>query len=242
MQEQLRLIINKLKELLSQMNEKYDSKLPYIITTLITAIIVVGGTKVFIDLTEVLQSEYLINWDKTTSDFIQSYRLPLLTKYFVFVTHLGDIYGYLSLFIICFIIFYIAFKKWKYLIQLFLAMAFATASNLTLKQMINRARPDGEYLVTVKTLSYPSGHAMISMVFYGLLIYLISHFPIKRIWKFVFIFLSILLIVSIGISRVYLGVHYPSDIVGGYIAGFIWVVFCVMIFNLMKIFKKDPET
>tara|TARA_Y100000815_G_scaffold275529_2_gene314336 strand:- start:90 stop:773 length:684 start_codon:yes stop_codon:yes gene_type:complete len=227
---------------LSQLLKKYDSKLPYFITSIITASIVVGGIKLFIELTEELKSQYLANWDTNISEVVQLYRSPFLTKYFVFVTNVGDTIGYLIIFTLCTIIFYVAFKSWKYVVQLAVVMILALSSNLILKQLINRSRPDVEHLVTVETFSYPSGHAMIAMAFYGLLIYLISQFQIKKIWKSLLITLSVILILSIGISRIYLGVHFPSDIAGGYIAGFIWVVFCVMIFYLIKIFRRDPTT
>jgi len=51
-----------------------------------------------------------------------------------------------------------------------------------------------------------------------------------------------ILILSIGISRIYLGVHFPSDIVGGFIAGAVWVIFCVLIFDLIEVFRRDPRT
>lgn len=123
-----------------------------------------------------------------------------------------------------------------------IVLLVAASSNLLLKQIINRARPDADYLVTVKTLSYPSGHAMSAMAFYGFLIYLIYTFNIPKLVKYGIIAFLAMLIVSIGISRIYLGVHFPSDIAGGFIAGFIWVVFCILILNILKIFKEDPST
>ena len=126
--------------------------------------------------------------------------------------------------------------------QLSLILILALSSNLFLKQLINRARPTLEHLVTVKTLSYPSGHAMTAMAFYGFLIYLIFTFKFKKVLKFTIITLLGFLILSIGISRIYLGVHFPSDILGGFAAGFIWVVFCILVLNILKIFKEDPKT
>ena len=169
MQRQLIKLLWRLKIFLSQLLKKYDSKLPYFITSIITASIVVGGIKLFIELTEELKSQYLANWDTNISEVVQLYRSPFLTKYFVFVTNVGDTIGYLIIFTLCTIIFYVAFKSWKYVVQLAVVMILALSSNLILKQLINRSRPDVEHLVTVETFSYPSGHAMIAMAFYGLL-------------------------------------------------------------------------
>jgi undecaprenyl-diphosphatase len=242
MQKELIAILKQLKKVLSNIFKKYDDRLAYIITAVLACIVFVVGVKIFIELTEILQSEYLATFDSAISSRIMSYRSPFLTEYFVFVTNMGDAIGYAIVFAICTTLFFIIFKSWKYVAQLALVMVLALSSNLILKQLINRSRPDAEHLVSVETLSYPSGHAMIAMAFYGLLIYLTTQFAIRKAWKFSLIFLLSVLILSIGISRIYLGVHYPSDIAGGYIAGFIWVVFCVMIFNLIKIFRRDAST
>ena len=242
MQKELIILLKNLKIFLSENFKKYNNKLPYIITTLIATILVIAGTKLFIKLTKGLKSEFLATFDATISEVIVGYRNPFLTKYFLFVTNLGDTLGYLIVFTVTIFLFYIILKSWKYLAQITLVMVLALSSNMILKQIINRARPVTEHLVTVKTLSYPSGHAMMAMAFYGFLIYLFFTLKMHKSIKVILIILCAILILSIGISRIYLGVHYPSDVVGGFIAGFIWIVFCVLIFNLLKIFRRDSET
>lgn len=242
MRKNLISFLRQIKKILSLNLHKYDHKLPYIITCFIALIIFIGSFNLFIELTEGLKSELLATYDTAISEKIVSFRSSSLTKYFIFVTKVGDSLGYIIAFPLCTLLFYWMFKSWEYVIQISLVMALALSSNLILKKIINRTRPEAEHLVVVETLSYPSGHAMTAMAFYGFLIYLISQFRISKILKFPIIILLILLILSIGISRIYLGVHFPSDIAGGYIAGLIWVVFCVMIFNLMKIFKRDSAT
>lgn len=241
MQEQLVSILRKVKNFLITQFPKYDAKLPYILTTIITLFIVSGGIRLFIELTESLQTDYLGNFDTGISEFFIQIRTPLLTKYFVFITNLGDVWGYVAVFIICAVLLYYFLKSWKYVGQILLVMILSMGSNLLLKTSINRARPTIEHLVTVKTLSFPSGHATMAMAFYGFLIYLIFTFSMSKLLKLFLSSIMIILILSIGLSRIYLGVHYPSDIVGGFIAGFIWVMFCVMIFNLIKIFRRDRE-
>jgi len=242
MQKELIAVLRQLIKFIAHNFKKYDDRWAYIITALIAAIIFVAGIKLFIELTEFLKSEFLVSYDTLISDLVLSYRSPFLTKYFIFVTNVGDAMGYLVVFVTCSLLFYFLFKSWKYVAQLILVMVLSLSSNLILKNFVNRARPGVEHLVEVETLSYPSGHAMMAMAFYGLLIYLIYQFDISKVYKSILIPLLIVLILSICISRIYLGVHYPSDIAGGFIAGLIWVVFCVMIFNLIKVFKRDPAT
>lgn len=242
MQKEIKYIIKQLKNLLSQLLNKYNKQLPYIIISIIAVIIVIGGIALFTELTENLKTEELKQLDTTITQLIMSHRSASLTQYFVFVTHVGDVYGYIVVSVLCTLIFYLIFKSWHYAVQLGVVMILALSSNIILKQIINRSRPELEHLVTVETLSYPSGHAMTAMAFYGFLIYLFYRFKINRLSKWIIIVLLSLLILSIGISRIYLGVHFPSDVLGGFIAGFIWVILCALIFNIITLFKKDPST
>jgi len=242
MKKELIAILKKTKEFLSVKLKAYDEKLPYIVTSLIFAIIVIGGIRLFIELIESLKSDYLANYDNTISNFFTNLRSPWLTSFFKFITNLGDSIGYAIVFGLSTLFFYLKFKNWKYVAQIVLVMVLALGSNLLLKKTINRARPVAEHLVTVKTLSFPSGHATMAMAFYGFLIYLVFTFSMNIYLKITFISILTFIILSIGISRIYLGVHFPSDVAGGFIAGFIWVIFCVMIFNLIKIFKRDSAT
>ncbi len=242
MKKTLFAFIKSVRKFLADKFHQYDKGLPYFITVVIALIIVIGGINVFIELTETLKTEVLANYDQSITDAIISYRTPALTTYFKFVTDVGDFHGYLIVLGIFLTLSLLVFKRWKYVLQATLVLGLATISNMMLKRFVDRARPGIEHLVSVETLSYPSGHAMSAMAFYGFLVFLMFKFKIHRALKFVLILLLVFLILSIGISRIYLGVHFPSDIAGGFIAGFIWVVFCVLIFDLIELFKRDPRT
>jgi undecaprenyl-diphosphatase len=242
MRQALLAFISSLKKALVENYKNYNQKLPYIIIVIVALIIVVTGINLFIELTETLKTDLLVKFDRYITDYVISFRSPLLTKYFVFITNVGDFYGYLAVLTLYCLISWFVFKRWKYVLQTTLVLVLATTSNMMLKRFINRARPGIEHMVSVETLSYPSGHAMSAMAFYGFLIYLCSKFRINKFLKFGIMLILALIILSIGISRIYLGVHFPSDILGGYIAGLIWVVFCILILNLIEIFKTDPNT
>lgn len=241
MKKTLYAVIKSIRTFLSEKFHQEDSRLPYFITVLVSLVIVVGGINLFIELTDTLKTDTLASYDTAITEYVLSFRGPMLTKYFVFVTDIGDVNGYLIVLALFAIISWLVLKRWKYVLQATIVLALATVSNMALKRFIDRARPGIEHLVSVKTLSYPSGHAMSAMAFFGFLIYLISKLNIHRVLKYFLIFIFGLLILSIGISRIYLGVHFPSDIAGGFIAGFIWVVFCVLVFDLIELFRKDPN-
>ena len=242
MRQILLAFLKKLKDFLKNKLHAYNVNLPYIITVIIALIVVIGGINLFIELTDTLTTEKLANYDREITDYVISYRSPALTQYFLAVTHIGDAYGYMVVVGLCAIISRVFFKRWKQVLQVTLVLLLASISNMILKRFIDRARPSIEHLVTVETLSYPSGHAMSAMAFYGFVIYLFYRFKMNRLLKYTIMLLLFLLILSIGISRIYLGVHFPSDIAGGFIAGFIWVVFCILIFDVIEIFRRDPST
>ena len=242
MRKAIKLLIDKLRTFLREKLHRYDVTLPYVITVFIALIVVVVGINLFVELTETLKSDLLADYDQQITAYVISFRSPVLTKYFIFVTDVGDIYGYAIFLLLLTLMSIFVFKNWKYTVQIVLVLLLSAVSNLMLKRFVDRARPGIEHLVSVETLSYPSGHAMSAMAFYGFLMYLFYRFKINIFLKVVIILLLGLLILSIGLSRIYLGVHFPSDIAGGYIAGFIWVVFCVILFNLIEVFRRDSKT
>ena len=103
----------------------------------------------------------------------------------------------------------------------------AIGLNFLLKNLFARTRPLlWQRIVDVTNYSFPSGHAMISLVIYGMLGYLLAT-RFKRWWRSIFT-VTILLIAAIGFSRLYLGVHWPTDVLAGYAAGLVWLVACIL--------------
>lgn len=96
--------------------------------------------------------------------------------------------------------------------------------NLLLKNIFVIPRPDIITFIEENGYSYPSGHAMASFAFYGFLIYLINKKMKPSFFKKLLIVLLVLLILSIGFSRIYLGVHHFSDIIGGYFISFAYLI------------------
>jgi undecaprenyl-diphosphatase len=89
--------------------------------------------------------------------------------------------------------------------------------NQTIKHILQRPRPDHLRLIKQGGFSYPSGHSMIAVCVYGIMIYLINKKVQNKKLKIALSILLTILILTIGISRIYVGVHYPSDVLGGFI-------------------------
>lgn len=217
---------------------RQNPNLPYYLTILIAVIIFILGLNAFVELTDELAENELVNFDNTVTNFVLTFRSDGLTPFFEFMTHMGDRFAYTGISIALGIYFYVRHRSWKFIAQTVLVLLLSTVSNIVIKKVINRARPSLEHLVTVNTLSYPSGHSMSAMAFYGFLIYLVTQLKMGRVIRIILITLMVLIILSIGVSRIYLGVHYPSDVAAGFVGGLIWVTFCIVIFNVIDLQRK----
>ncbi len=110
---------------------------------------------------------------------------------------------------------------------------------LLLKWLFQRKRPLAPLLKAVRGLSFPSGHAIMAVTFYGLIIYIIS-FTIPDPWvNYSLTGLLVLLILLIGFTRVYLHVHYASDVVAGFIIGLLWLCITLVVLNRIEEYSEE---
>lgn len=109
------------------------------------------------------------------------------------------------------------FYKYKGSIFLLINVMISSALNVIVKNIICRERPSGIRLITETGYSFPSGHAMASISFYCFLIFLVLNSKLSKGYKIMISIILSILILLIGVSRIYLGVHYASDVIGGYL-------------------------
>ena len=102
-------------------------------------------------------------------------------------------------------------------------LVLATLLNLLLKTLVQRPRPEGYRLVAESGFSFPSGHSMVAMAFYGLLIWMVWRYEKDAFVRRLGIIGFGLVIVLVGLSRIYLGVHYASDVLAGFCASIAWL-------------------
>lgn len=113
-----------------------------------------------------------------------------------------------------------------------------TVINQAIKHIVRRPRPNVLRLVEESGYSFPSGHSMVSMAFYGIIIYLVYKNVTNKYLKWTLITLLSLLILSIGFSRIYVGVHYFTDVVGGFLLGLAYLIIYINIYN-KKVGKNE---
>lgn len=164
----------------------------------------------------------LINFlDFWAKNFVESIRNPFLTAILKSVTYLGEWSVVLAVAVVVSIFLTAKRKKIQAVILAFTTLG-GISSAFVLKELIHRQRPVSG-LLTETSYSFPSAHAVISVAFYGLIIYFLwQRFPSRKI-RILKIVAGLTLVFIIGFSRVYLGVHYLSDIMGGYLIGSIWL-------------------
>lgn len=155
------------------------------------------------------------------------YHNSLLTTIFKSITFFGSTLGILSISLILLFI----MKSHRQLLFVYLTIIISTIINNLVKIIIARPRPILEHLVTETTYSFPSGHAMATLTFYGSLIYLIWLSNLSKKKKWLCILSLSLLIILIGFSRIYLNVHHFSDIIGGYLFSLIILNLAILIFK-----------
>ena len=238
MRNDIKEMVRKLIDYLRRHISGDNPFLPFYILIFFAFIVFVLGVNLFVELTDELPGTGLKEDDDRITEYIISFRTPALNNFFQFVTDLGDVYAYLVVTTLAVLFFFFKLRNKKFIFQLVGVLLLSALSNIALKQAINRARPAIEHMVVVKTLSYPSGHAMSAMAFYGFLVYLLFRIKMSRWLRALLAFIFIFLILSIGLSRIYLGVHFPSDVAGGFIAGLIWVAFCIVLFNIIDLLRQ----
>ena len=154
-----------------------------------------------------------------------------LTPLVKVITHLGS----MAFLIIVAFMLVLLLKNNKIRINIAYNLVIISIINYAIKQIIKRPRPVGINLIKEGGYSFPSGHSATSMAFYGLLIYLIYKYVNNKLLKTILIVLLSLIILLIGTSRIYLGVHYASDVLAGFIVGLLFlIVFISIAFDKKK--------
>ncbi|HKZ34911.1 MAG TPA: phosphatase PAP2 family protein, partial [Patescibacteria group bacterium] len=181
----------------------------------------------FIDLAKDVFEKDVVFYDQLLSHLVYSFRHPALTKVMLFITELGSEYVLIVAALIGILLVWKKHQREATFLSLVLIMGFIL--NLLLKTLFQLPRPDIDPLILETSYSFPSGHAMNSFVFYAILAYFTYHFSRSTMLSITTGAFAVLLITLIGFSRIYLGVHYPSDVLAGFIAGFWWFITAVLL-------------
>jgi membrane-associated phospholipid phosphatase len=201
----------------------------------IGSILSLGSLFIFLKITAEIMEQEIHSKDILFSLLIYAIRTPFMTTVMLLVTTLGSNFTIITASVISILL---AFKQHRQdALLLIIALFTGLSMNTFMKDIVQRPRPTMDPIILENSYSFPSGHAMNSFIFYGMLSYLVYHFTKNKKYTFFAVSFSIILVVLIGFSRIYLGVHFPSDIIAGYIAGFWWLITIIIIHKTIILYR-----
>jgi undecaprenyl-diphosphatase len=186
---------------------------------------------------------YTARWDYAAMEWMAGIGSPALDGYALEVTGLGGAVTVAVVVLLSSIFLWSSRHRYSAAL-LWAAMLGGALLNSALKLFFDRARPEVFEWRTphVGLSSFPSGHAATAIVVYGTLGFLIGRLAPTPLLRWITWFTAAMIVLAIGVSRVYLGVHYPSDVVGGFVTGGAWAVACASGMEAIRYFRgRRPE-
>jgi membrane-associated phospholipid phosphatase len=187
---------------------------------------------------DIVANDPLVSFDQTAATTIHELRTPALTTFFLVVTALGSIEAIALVSLVGAVVFS-AWRRWLLLGTWLITTGGSVMLLLLLKALFARPRPYVEHPLLLETYySFPSGHAMEAVILYGMLAYF-AVLALRAWWtRAAIVFGTSLLVLLIGFSRLYLGVHYFSDVVAGFAAGGVWLSTCITVMECLRRGKR----
>ena len=209
----------------------------------VSFVVAMGAVAVFAFVSHFVSRGATQSFDDAVLRWMESQRTGFLDKFMLEVTVLGSGVVLLMIVVIASLFLWLTQHKWSVYILL-TGVLGGQILNHFLKGMFDRPRPSSvEWVTQVHSLSFPSGHAMTSMITYGSVAYLVARLEPTPLLRTVTWIMTSTIIVLIGLSRMYLGVHYPSDGLAGYIGGLAWIGFVAASVAAVRYFaSRRPET
>jgi membrane-associated phospholipid phosphatase len=190
--------------------------------------VLIGMTWLFGSIAEdVMTSEPIVVTDAQVAQWFHTHATPALTEFMLALTNMHGTLGILTLSVL--LGFFLFRKKdWYWLVTLVICVPNGLLLNVLLKQIFQRARPGFDNpLLTLSTYSFPSGHTAGATLFYGVLsAYLIYRNP-RWHWRMLIAACAVVMVGMVGLSRMYLGVHYLSDVLAAIAWSSAWLALCL---------------
>lgn len=193
-------------------------------------------------LTAVLIDEHKIKrFDQAVASYIQNGISPAMTSIMKFFTFIGSERAVPLLVLLAAILLYKVFNHRSELLLLLSVVIGSVLLNIILKVLFHRARPTVHRIINATGYSFPSGHSMMAFTLYGILAFLIWKHLATPFSRVIVLIGSAGMILFIGVSRIYLGVHYPSDVLGGYLISGCWLTASIWFYQQFKEKKMSRQ-
>ncbi len=210
---------------------------------IIAAILFLVTLYVFVSIADEIVLEHENRFDQSISKEILSFQSPFDTKVMEFVTFFGSSSFLFPAYIVL-IIFYFFRKNTRLALDIIMIGLTSTGILFLFKNIFKRNRPLDPLINNVTGFSFPSGHSFSSFTFFGMIIYILWETSISKIWKIVLSVILFFFASIIAFSRVYLRVHYPSDVVAGFCLSMVWLILSLWILHkvdLLSFFKSKAK-
>lgn len=185
----------------------------------------------FVALSSLLDTKTMESFDAAVLQAVQEIRHPYITPVIKFFTFIGNTRTVIILSVILMSILYTFFKHRKELVLFSVVLIGTGIWNSLLKAFFERERPALEAIITAPGFSFPSGHSMAALSLYGILAFLLWKHMSKARDRAILLCVAVSFILVIGFSRVYLGVHFPSDVIGAYLFSCFWLFLNIWFFR-----------
>ncbi|MHB1001777.1 MAG: phosphatase PAP2 family protein [Armatimonadota bacterium] len=184
----------------------------------------------FIELGELTFGWILDLIDGVINDFVQADRSVIGTAFMTFLSWMGSVIAYLIIGVPLIIVL-IKKKKANMAVMFLVMVGGGSVLTVLLKAAYGRIRPEMGLQEIGK--SFPSGHALVAISFYGFIVLMTSHM-LKWYWRPVVWVAYISIVLGISVSRIYLGVHWTTDVIAGLLAGTAWMIACTSVFSIVE--------
>lgn len=179
-----------------------------------------------------MRSGNILVFDTIVRNIVIGWRNEVLNPIVINITYLGNSD---TIILICIILIFFKKTRLQYGVPLAITVTCSFTIQTIIKVLVQRARPPVEnFLISQGGFSFPSGHSCSGLVFYGLFAYLILYTAVDKIVYKVIGSLFIALFLAIGISRIYVGVHYPTDVLGGWSLGLIILIIAISVVESIR--------
>jgi len=201
-------------------------------------ILFVGFAVIFAEIALLVTSGRVSVLDKYLIGIVQSVEMPFLTSLAKFLSLVGSSKVAIGFSVFLMVIMFLLLKHRMELI-LFLWVGIGShALNTALKHTFQRERPNFHRIIEEAGYSFPSGHSMAAFSLYGIITYVLWRHLRSRLARILLITGAIIMTIGIGWSRIYLGVHYPSDVIGGYTASCAWLMLSIALYGMYREQRK----